>query len=365
MGDSSFVRKLWLAAFLVACGNGNGSGPRDPCVAAGTCPPGQWVNVTPENMVVPEFGPGPIVGDPARPSDLYSAGGGAGVWKSADYGNTWTQINTTIPYVPMGTILAVAGTTPATVYIAGLKLLNKSIDGGVTYETLPNDLDSELYSLAIDPNNDAHLISGLHEADGIVESMDAGKTWNVVGGANFPTGGVSWYPFFLDTGSASSTSKTWLAIAQNGGSVVITKDAGKTWTIPTGIAGLNHAHGNAQIFQQGASLWVPGTAGPEGDGLYRSTNRGESFERVAEGGLAVAWGTPKNVYAMWSWACSGCNLGAGFTMAPLPAGDTFTKPSVPEGLIIGANRVAVTSDGQHQIFVGTMWREGIWRYVEE
>jgi hypothetical protein len=31
---------------------------------------------------------------------------------------------------------------------------------------------------------------------------------------------------------------------------------------------------------------------------------------------------------------------------------------------IGANHVAVTSDGNHNIFVGTMWKDGIWRYVE-
>jgi hypothetical protein len=38
---------------------------------------------------------------------------------------------------------------------------------------------------------------------------------------------------------------------------------------------------------------------------------------------------------------------------------------VPEALIVGANHVAVTSDGTHQTFVGTMWSSGVWRYVEE
>jgi sugar lactone lactonase YvrE len=33
-------------------------------------------------------------------------------------------------------------------------------------------------------------------------------------------------------------------------------------------------------------------------------------------------------------------------------------------LVIGPNGIAVTSDGSHSIFVGAMWAQGIWRYVE-
>jgi hypothetical protein len=143
----------------------------------------------------------------------------------------------------------------------------------------------------------------------------------------------------------------------------MTSNAGGQWTIPTGLKGFTHPHGNAQIYQHGDTLFVPGTGGP-GDGLYKSTDRGRSFTRVLEGGLSIAWGTDKNVYAMWGWACSKCDLGASFAVAPLPAGTSFTKPPVPAGLEIGANHIVVTSDGTHNIFVGTMWAAGVWRYVE-
>jgi photosystem II stability/assembly factor-like uncharacterized protein len=351
------MRWIALLGLLVACSGSPASQKRDPCIASGTCPPGTWVNVTPADMMIPQFGPGPIVVDPVRPSDLYLAGGGDGVWKSTDYGNTWTQINADIGYVPMGLVIAVAPSTPATVYISAYKMIYKSLDGGVTYSTIPNDLPAELYSIAVDPSDATHLVSGLHEADGIVESTDAGQTWKLVGGADFPTGGISWYPFFR------GASNHWLAIAQDGGSVVTTDDGGAHWTIPAGISGLTHAHGNAQIFQHGSSIWVPGTGGP-GDGLYRSTDNGQSFDKVADGSLSVAWGSDQNVYAMWGWACAGCNLGASFQSAPLPDGSSFTKMDVPMDLVIGANHVAVTSDGTHTIFVGTMWSTGMWRYVE-
>jgi hypothetical protein len=341
-----------------------GRPPPDPCIAAGTCPPGTWIEVTPPEMADLEFGGGPIVVDPARPSDLYLGGGGDGIWKSTDYGNTWTQVDDTIGYVPMGLIIAVAGTMPeATVWVAGFRVLYKSEDGGETFREIEFPFERELYSIDIDPYDDRHLISGLHEADGIVESTDGGETWTMISGSGFPSGGVSWYPFFIDTGDAATTRETWFAIAQGGGSATITRDGGGSWTIPTGVEGLTHAHGNAQIFQRGSTIFVPGVDGP-GQGMYRSTDYGATFTRVAEGALAIAWGTDENVYGMWGWACSGCDLGASFTVAPLPDGTEWTRPAVPAGLVIGANHMAVTSDGTHDVFVGTMWSSGIWRYVE-
>lgn len=345
-------------------GDGGETLQPDPCIADNSCRAGEWINVTPPDLVNPEFGPGPVVGNPGVPSDLYSGGGGDGLWKSSDYGNTWTKINADIGYVPMGLVVAVAPTTPATIWAAGYKVLFKSIDDGQSFETIEFDFPDSLYSIQVDPYDSAHLISGLHEIDGIVESTDAGETWQYVGTAGFPSGGKSWYVFFLDTGDAATTRNSWIAIAQDGGSPTKTSDGGDTWIVPTGVTGLQHAHGNAQIFQQGASVFVAGIAGENGDGMYKSTDAGESFTKVADGALSLAWGTEKNVYGMWAWACSGCDLGSGFTVAPLPAGDAWTKPAVPADMIIGANHIAVTSDGTHNIFVGTMWKSGIWRYVE-
>jgi hypothetical protein len=352
-------------------GNGGTSGganaqplPPDPCIAANSCPAGEWINVTPPELVIPEFGPGPVVSNPGKPSDLYSGGGGDGLWKSSDYGNTWHKINDTIGYIPMGLIVAVAPTTPPTLWAAGYKMVFKSIDDGVTFNSIAFDFPDSLYSIQVDPYNNDHLISGLHEVDGIVESIDGGESWHYVGTTDFPTGGKSWYVFFIDTGDAATTHDSWFAIAQDGGSATITRDAAAHWVVPTGIAGLQHAHGNAQIFQQGNALFAAGIAGEAGDGMYKSDDGGQSFTKVTDGSLSIAWGSQKNVYGMWAWACAGCDLGSSFTVAPLPAGDAWTKPAVPMAMNIGANHIAVTSDGSHTIFVGTMWSTGIWRYIE-
>ncbi len=361
-----------LVAVVLALGCSPGGGavrPRDPCAAAGTCPPGMWIDVTPEGMAAADlrpaknaFGPGSIAADPARPSDLYVGGSKSGLWRSTDYGNSWTRINEQIPDVPRGLVIAVAGTTPATIWAAGYNTIHKSVDGGLTFQQTP--LPVSLYSLQVDPGDARHLISGLHEADGIVESTDGGASWRMVGGAGFPGGGVSWYPSFIDAGDPAGTRRTWFAIAQNGASAVITRDGGASWTIPAGLSGLQHPHGNSQIFQSGAALFVAGSGGP-GQGVYRSVDRGASFSRVDDGKTpeAVVWGTSKNVYAMYAWACSNCDLGTQFEVAPQP-GTAWTRTSVPAGLVMGPNSLVVTSDGVHNVFVGLMWDQGLWRYVE-
>ena len=178
--------------------------------------------------------------------------------------------------------------------LAGYNTIYKSIDGGTTFTQ--TTLDVSLYSLKVDPNDPTHLISGLHEADGIVESIDGGASWQRVGGAGFPSGGVSWYPYFVDTGNAAATRRTWFAIAQNGASAVMTTASGASWT-------------------------------------------------------------------MYAWACSNCDLGTPFEIAPQP-GNTWSTAGVPTELVIGLNGVVVTSDGTRNVFVGLMWDQGLWRYVE-
>jgi hypothetical protein len=356
-------------------GSGTDAGrlPPDPCIAAGTCPVGVWTNVTPAGMdpkdIAPTmnaFGPGAVVADPGHASDLYVGGSDSGLWKSTDYGFTWKPVSKGIPYAPRGVTIAVAGTTPATIWGAGYNNIFKSTDGGVTFTE--TKLNVSLYSFQVDPNDPTHLISGLHEADGVYESTDGGTSWKNVSGPGFPSGGVSWYPFFIKTAQPATSRTTWFAIAQNGASAIMTSDSGAHWAIPNGLSGLNHPHGNSQIFQSGNSLFVAGVGGP-GQGVYRSADLGVSWARVDNGSKpeALVWGSAKNVYAMYAWACSNCNLGTNAESAPLPGGTTWTAssaPAIPKELVLGPNSVAVTYDGTHYIFTAVMWSLGLWHYVE-
>jgi hypothetical protein len=352
----------------------------DVVLTPATGTPGVWENVTSPAMPASlftgasGFGVGNIVVDPARPSDLYVGGYGS-IWKSTDYGKTWSELPSqpNPPYLPLGHVLAVAGTTPATLWmanVAGDMKVYKSVDGGLTFKmtgTLPTKIDSSFYSIVVDPHDATHLITGFHEADKVAESTDAGETWTLASGAGWPAGGISWFPFFVETGDAATTRKTWFAIAQNGGSAVMTSDGGATWTEPKGIEGLQHAHGGSQLYQTGRTLFIGGGQTAMGDGVYRSTDLGANWTRVAQGNVAIVWGTAKMVYGMWGWACASCGLKEGgpqFQTAPQPGTDWVKGPTLPDGLVWGPNSVAVTSDGTHNVFVGSMWATGLWRYVE-
>ena len=357
-------------------GSAGAGGAVELTPAQGT--PGVWEEVTSPDMdpmlFSDGFGIGNIVTDPARPTDIY-AGGYGSIWKSTDYGLTWSKLDSqpNPPSLALGHVLAVAGTTPATLWMAninGAEHVFKSTDGGLTF-TLTGSIAEQpdaasLYSIVVDPNDPTHLLSGLHEQDKVLESSDGGQSWHFVSGTGWPAGGKSWFPYFVESGDAAKTRKTWIAIGQDGGSAVMTTDAGATWTKPKGLEGLQHPHGGTGFYQDAAALFFAGVQGPEGDGVYRSTDSGANWARVTPGSGGVVWGTPKNLYVMWGWACAGCGIDEGgpqYQTAPQP-GTTWMKGTLPTGLDWGPNSVAVTSDGKHSIIIGSMWATGLWRYVE-
>jgi hypothetical protein len=76
------------------------AGP-DPCLKSGTCPPATWINVTPTNasldpsLPCSNYGTQSVGVDPEDPSDAYAELNCQGIWRSTDYGVSWTgPINT-------------------------------------------------------------------------------------------------------------------------------------------------------------------------------------------------------------------------------------------------------------------------------
>jgi hypothetical protein len=220
--------------------------------------------------------------------------------------------------------------------------------------------------MVADPYTSAHLISGTHESAVIVESTDGGMTFTK---ATLPAGmlaGVSWYPFFIDTGDAKTTADRWLAIPQGGGGTWLTTDGGASWTkVNNGL----HGHGNAQIYQDGpgGAVFMSVINGTNGNGVYRSMDLGATWTKVDTSGSpqAIAWGTPKAVYSMWGWASGpNGNVTPSFESAPQPATKGWTGIATPPAMTQGPNSVAVTKNGTQTIFVGCMWKAGLWRYIE-
>ena len=130
-----------------------------------------------------------------------------------------------------------------------------------------------------------------------------------------------------------------------------------------------HSHGSSQIFQSGpaGAVFMAVVGGDNGDGVYRSSDLGATWTKVdgTKQPQAIAWGTPKAVYSMWGWASGpNGNVAPTFESAMQPATTGWKIIATPIAMTQGPNSVAVTKNGSQTIFLGCMWKAGLWRYIE-
>lgn len=347
---------------------------------------GKWIDVTPAAISLKQsdfggdnYGLQDVLVDPVRPSDLYAFACHQGVYKSTDYGQTWSKINT-----GAGGSMIDSGkpwgegidsnrcrdpNTPPTLYSLGSQGgFWRSTDGGVSWTrfSLPEDgkaRPQDGYNVDVDPYDGKHLIVGFHEQSGLAESFDGGASWRSVTLASGMSSGSSWYPFFIDTGDAATTAKTWLMIPQTTDKTGTwrTMDSGAHWTK---VEGNEHQHGQSQIYQRDGVVYMAGVYGTMGWGVYRSSDLGATWTHVGNSGSqSVVYGTEKFVYAQASGAVgSGTVDQSQSERAPQPGTNwsQWTEPKMSNG----PKRAAVTFDGAHYIIVGGNWNAGLWRYVE-
>lgn len=347
---------------------------------------GVWTNVTPSGINLdPNFagsannyGLMDAIVDPVRPSDIYVFTCYQGVWKSTDFGVTWTLI-TAAGVMTGGRAWGEAidpnpnrdPATPPTFYACqGYGPTPgwwKSTDGGVTWTVkanLPSTLAQDPYDFDIDPYDSNHIIAGFHELNGVAESTDGGATWRDATG-NMDGGGMSWYVYFINTGNAATTRTTWLAISQatgGGAGTLRTSNSGGTWTK---VESNEHTHGNCQIYQTTGIMYMCGPYGTQGNGIYRSTDLGQTWTHVGLSSTigSSMFGTPNHVYCTSGGANQAGNPPQ-FAVGPANGLCTWTTPTTPAAFTNGPKSAAVTFDGNHYIIVGGCWLAGIWRYVE-
>jgi hypothetical protein len=348
---------------------------------------GTWTNVTPKGVdLVNEldcgnFGTISMVADPARPSDLYTQFHCQGIWKSTDFGKTWTGPINTGPGgagargVSGLAIAKGAEGQPPILYSAGIRGSGmgfwKSTDGGVSWIYLrvaPGGDRQDFYPPIVDPYDANHLIMAGHEFNMIVESRDGGRTWSSVPMADgMLQGGGSGFLFFIDTGLAETTKKIWLWSAQGtDGSIGTwrTSDGGTLWTR---VDGNEHPHGQMQIYQPDTSgvIYMAGIYSGLGHGVLRSTDFGQTWTHVGNYELAsIVFGTPKNVYSMYSWACRECKIDPNLQIAPVPGESGWVRQPAPPNMAIGPAQTVTVFDGTRYVIVTANWLAGLWRYVE-
>jgi len=364
---------------------------------------GTWINVTPAGVDLTDNlcgndGTQSVAVDPSNPSNLYAQFNCQGIWKSTDYGATWTGpinrgANAAAVSDCVGGITVLSsgknvmggngastkdgdGPPTPTMYqgcIAGSgEGFWKSVDGGVNWTkhfVAPGLIRQDYYAPLVDPYDGNHLIMAGHEQDSIVESVDGGQAWTAVPlDIGMLTNGRTGFVFFINTGNAATTRGTWLWIGeQNGGlnGTWRTANGGATWVQ---VDMNEHPLGAAQIYQPDSSgvVFMAGSNSIAGQGVLRSADYGQTWTHVGlTNNESVVIGTSKNVYAMFGFpAGPGGTFDSSFELAAQPGDGTWVAPGTPAGLTQGAAQISGVNDGNNNILVGAMWNSGLWRYIE-
>jgi hypothetical protein len=347
---------------------------------------GVWTEVTPggvdlvNSLSCENYGSITMVADPARPSNLFTQFHCQGVWKSVDYGLTWSgPINTGdggAGASGAGGLAIARGPDgePPVLYSAGIRGTGvgfwKSTDGGVSWTNYLVDAGGDrqrFYPPVVDPYDPDHLLMTAHQRSLVVQSFDGGKHWSevLIADGMKHVGGTA-FVFFIDTGLAETTKATWIWTAEASPERRIgtwrTSDHGRTWK---NVDTNEHPHGQMQIYQPNKSGLVLMPGANSRAGVLRSTDFGETWTRVGIAmDQATVFGTPGRVYAMYAWACGGCRLDPALQSAPEPAISEWARVTTPPEMAIGPAQAATIFDGTNHIVLTANWRGGLWRFVE-
>ena len=203
-----------------------------------------------------------------EPTTIYAATGSGGLWKSVNNGITWESIFDTQPVVSIGDI-AVAATDPKIVWVGTGEHTSsrstywgdgvyKSTDAGKTWANMGLPDSHHIGRIVIDPKDPdivyvaalGHLYSPNDER-GVYKTTDGGKTWKkslevkadgrMVGAADLVMDPKN--PKILYAATYDKERLPWtFNLGGPGGGIYKTTDAGKSWTrlaggLPTGMLG--------------------------------------------------------------------------------------------------------------------------------
>nr|MDP9120724.1 hypothetical protein [Acidobacteriota bacterium] len=209
--------------------------------------------------------------DPSDAKTLYLSGGGHGLWKSIDGGDTWWQ-----PATGTTEDVLVDPFDPRTLYRVQSETIDQSSDSGASWSRLlraPNFVGS----LAADPHA-AGTVYATAFFNGVYRTRDGGATWQRVN-TGLPTP-LLCLEVAVDPGQAQSV---YLATDRG---LWKSSDAGDHWTF-TDVLSVNPALLTPELLSIAAAPAAP-AAGPStlytqaaqpvsGSCLFRSADRGTSW----------------------------------------------------------------------------------------
>src|SRR6266851_1487164 len=284
-----------------------------------------------------------ITGVPSQPNVFYIGAVNGGVWKTTDFGRTWTPIFDDQPTGSIGAI-AVAPSDPNIVYVGsgeGLARpdlsvgdgIYKSTDAGRTWTHLGLRDGQQIPHIIVDPRNANRLFVavlghpyGPNDERGVYRSTDGGRSFQKVlfKDENVPGADVAFDPKNPDVVYASlwqSRLSPWEdnnAFAGTAGGLFKSTDGGNTWRkvtkgLPDDLVQINVAIAPSQTSRLYAAVSTtkPTNYGTDdGLGFFRSDDGGETWSRattdprpamkIGGGDLAIARVDPKNADVVYS-----------------------------------------------------------------
>ncbi len=326
-------------------------------------------------------------GIPDRPNVFYVGAVNGGVWRTDDYGRTWTPVFDDQPSGSVGAI-AIAPSNPDVVYVGsgeGLQRpdlstgdgIYRSTDGGKTWRHLGLREGRQIPQIAVDPQDPRRLFVavlgspyGPGPERGLFRSTDGGETFQKVLYKDEDTGAVD---VVLDPADArtlyavlwQARQGPWenAAFEGPGSGLFKSTDGGDTWKpltngLPTfGEDGLGRI-GIAIAPSNPRRVFATVAAKKKG-GLYRSDDAGETWtlvnsdERVTERGddfaeVKVHPKDPDTVFSASVVTWKSTDGGKTFTaFRGAPGGDDYHRiwinPKDPEVMLLAADQGAIVT----------------------
>jgi photosystem II stability/assembly factor-like uncharacterized protein len=243
---------------------------------------------------------------PDDPSTMLVGSASGGLWKTTNRGQTWANVFADMPVSTFGDI-AISRSDPGVVYAGTGEQQNRqsssygngvyrSDDGGDSWTHLGLDETRHIGKVLVHPSNpDIVYVGALgnlwapSEERGVFKSTDGGRSWEKVLFVDEHTGVVDMAmdPSSPNTVYAATYQRLRRAWGFNGGGpgsgIWKSTDGGRTWNelgngLPSGDKGrigIAIAESNPEVL-----MALVESANDDAQGLYRTENGGQSWERV-------------------------------------------------------------------------------------